>query len=214
MRHVQTGDDCWLWTGAGTRYGSFRIGRKMIPAHRVSWTLERGEIPNGLFVLHRCDVGLCVKPDRLFLGTQTDNMHDMQAKNRHNPPIGERARAAVLDVERVIYIRDEYFSGRKTQMELTSEFNMTHTGIGHVLKRESWNHLPPSAIEQNPCHIVDSIKASEWIIATRKSLNVSQTALALASGITQDKLSRLEHCHNQWSIKDFTAVKSALEKLS
>lgn len=49
---------------------------------RLSWTFFKGEIPRGLWVLHRCDNGFCVRPDHLFLGTCADNVHDMMAKGR------------------------------------------------------------------------------------------------------------------------------------
>lgn len=50
--------------------------------HRVSWVIHNGAIPPGMAVLHRCDIGECVNPEHLFLGTQTDNMKDMQEKGR------------------------------------------------------------------------------------------------------------------------------------
>ena len=73
---------CWLWAKAVNTngYGYKWHKGKLHHAHRVSWELNRGPIPDGLFVLHRCDVKLCVNPEHLFLGTQTDNMRDAMAK--------------------------------------------------------------------------------------------------------------------------------------
>lgn len=77
---------CWLYTGAKNSHGygtlNFR-GRQNI-AHRVSWTLHRGEIPPGQWVLHRCDVPRCCNPDHLFLGDAKVNNADMVAKGRHS----------------------------------------------------------------------------------------------------------------------------------
>jgi hypothetical protein len=53
-------------------------------AARVSWKLHKGPIPPGLKILHKCDVSLCVNPDHLFVGTQLDNVRDMDAKGRRN----------------------------------------------------------------------------------------------------------------------------------
>jgi hypothetical protein len=77
---------CWIWTGAAGRYGAVTINRKHIDAHRLSWLLYRGPIPDGLRVLHRCDVCLCVNPSHLFLGTAKDNSQDMVMKGRHRKP--------------------------------------------------------------------------------------------------------------------------------
>jgi hypothetical protein len=78
---------CWLWTGAtgGTSgYGKFydTQTRRNLWAHRASWVLHCGPIPDGMLVLHKCDVRVCVNPDHLFLGTYVDNVADMIAKGR------------------------------------------------------------------------------------------------------------------------------------
>ena len=87
--HVQRSDGGWMWTGgARGKYGqSSRLG-KSLSAHRHSWILHYGPIPDGLFVLHKCDVPRCVRPDHLFLGTHQKNMDDMYAKGRG--PTGDR----------------------------------------------------------------------------------------------------------------------------
>lgn len=82
------GSGCWEWTGQiGKRgYGMLsvprRYGTRNQYAHRVSWLLHHGPIPEGLSVLHRCDNPKCIRPDHLFLGTQGTNVRDCVAKGR------------------------------------------------------------------------------------------------------------------------------------
>lgn len=77
-------DKCWLWTGATNEhgYGKLSANGSWRLAHRVSWNLSNGEIPDNLQVLHRCDTPACVNPAHLFLGTHADNMRDMKQKGR------------------------------------------------------------------------------------------------------------------------------------
>lgn len=87
---------CWIWVAAThtqshIEYGSFRIYADQNPwrAHRASWELHVGTVPDDLCVLHKCDNGLCVNPAHLFLGTTQDNNADKMRKGRQ--PYGEAA---------------------------------------------------------------------------------------------------------------------------
>lgn len=89
---------CWLWAGAVTPkgYGSFCVRPRAsgeaqfnASAHRVSWSIHKGEPPKDLHVLHRCDVRACVNPDHLFLGTNQDNVDDKISKGRSGCLRGE-----------------------------------------------------------------------------------------------------------------------------
>lgn len=101
-----TGDRCWKWTGARNKegYGIFRsvafYGRL---AHRVAWQIFEGPLPEGAFVLHKCDNPICVNPSHLFLGTQADNMRDMVNKSRQ--AFGTRRKNAKLSEESVRLLR-------------------------------------------------------------------------------------------------------------
>lgn len=83
---VDKSGKCWVWTACKQAfgYGKFVIkkGDSPVAAHRLSYELEVGQIPKGLFVLHRCDNPACVRPAHLFIGTQRDNMQDMRSKGR------------------------------------------------------------------------------------------------------------------------------------
>lgn len=104
---------CWLWIGAVSRfsgYGHFHFAGEQ-RAHRVSYILSFGQIPDGMFVLHACDNRRCVRPDHLFLGNHTDNMKDAKRKGRLVPPpkvFGERHHLAKLSDENVAFIRANY----------------------------------------------------------------------------------------------------------
>lgn len=85
---VEQGPGCWEWMAgrdSATGYGRIRIGRagsKHQLAHRVSWELANGPIPDGLWVLHHCDNPPCVNPAHLYLGTTIDNNRDRDARGR------------------------------------------------------------------------------------------------------------------------------------
>lgn len=75
---------CTLWTGRtnGHGYGIFWVNGKFLRAHRLAWECAFGAIPEGMWVLHRCDVRSCVNPNHLFLGSPQDNQSDMAKKTR------------------------------------------------------------------------------------------------------------------------------------
>lgn len=141
---------CWLWFGAtqssGRRkdaYGCMNIGPgKTAGAHRISWHLHRGEAPAGMHVLHKCDVGLCVNPDHLFLGTHSDNMRDAVQKGRKNMRAGSkhhRSPTSLLSADIVTEIRN---TPTRTNASWAKELSVSPATISFIRHRKSWKHIP------------------------------------------------------------------------
>ncbi len=146
-RHIgpKNENGCIIWTGTRNDkgYGAISWGtnnRGKREAHRVAWELSNGPIPDGLCVLHRCDVRSCVAIEHLFLGTKTDNNADRVSKNRSAK--GENNGSAKLTHEVVRQIRERYAVGGIFQYELASEYGMAQSNIGRIVRREIWAHVP------------------------------------------------------------------------
>lgn len=141
-RYVEKTESCWLWTGAtASGYGRFSIDGTVGAAHRISWEMHRGPIPDGLFVLHNCPGGdnrACVNPDHLFLGTLEDNSADMVQKGRSSH--GTRRPRAVLTDGAVRLIRDEAANGTKLRA-LAARFGVSNQTITKVVRRQIWQHV-------------------------------------------------------------------------
>lgn len=138
-------EECWPWLGheANGGYGELYFDGSQQRAHRVSWQLHKGSIPEGLCVLHRCDYAPCCNPNHLFLGTRKENMDDMARKGRRRnvPAIGEANGSAKLSEADVRLIRRIYSRRECTQIELAKRFKVKQATISSVVLGKSWRHI-------------------------------------------------------------------------
>ncbi len=141
--HLVLGTRCWVWTADLNEfgYGRLHFNHRVIGAHRRSWQMNVGPIPDGACVLHRCDNPPCVRPDHLFLGTMADNSHDMHAKGRNRQPKGEQVKISKLTDEAVERIRRLHATGLINAVELSRAFGVHNSNVYRVLSGERWGHV-------------------------------------------------------------------------
>ena len=141
-------DKCWNWkasrSGTGARYGQIKVNGKMCKSHRISYEMAYGSIPNGMYILHRCDNGLCVNPNHLFIGNQFDNMRDCISKGRGPDMRGETNGNSKLLYNDVASIRSRYNTETKKYgliSKMAREYDLTPTAIWQVVHNLNWNHI-------------------------------------------------------------------------
>ena len=137
--------DCWLWTAARNvdGYGYFRVSGITRRAHRFSYELHFGKIPDGMQVLHKCDTPACVCPAHLFIGTNADNMHDKVVKGRWKGGFtpGSANPMAKLNEAAVEVIRGLYASCDHTQASLARQFGVSQKQISYIVNLKKWTHI-------------------------------------------------------------------------
>lgn len=144
FRKINKTESCWLWTGnvRPNGYGSIQEGGKgsrTISVHRLSYQLHKGQIPNGLVVMHSCDTPACVNPDHLSIGTYKENTADMIAKGRKRTvaPKGIGNGKAKLNDDLVRYIRQS----NKNAASIARELSLSGNCIRGVRSGRTWSHV-------------------------------------------------------------------------
>jgi hypothetical protein len=144
-KKVDRSGECWLWLGAVSgSYGRFfaGAGRGVVQAHRFSWEVVRGAVPDGLFLCHHCDEPLCVNPSHLFPGTPAENVADMWGKGRGPCRAGELNQHAKLNAGQVLEIRRRRVEGVSLS-EIAREFGLqSSAAVSEIVQRHRWQHVP------------------------------------------------------------------------
>lgn len=165
-------DSCWNWTGGKfwCGYGSFAVQsktwfvqgvgfcestKKQWYAHRLSYTISVGQIPEGVQVLHKCDNRACVNPKHLFLGHNSDNVRDKVLKGRQSrgekhsiavrasQPRGENAPTSKLTSQQVLEIRSKYKPRTRGfgPVSLAKAYGVSAQSIQGIVNRKFWTHI-------------------------------------------------------------------------
>lgn len=150
MPVTETG--CWLWAGYRNPkgYGVLGIGRATYLAHRASYEEYVEIIPEGLNVLHRCDNPPCINPRHLFLGTQKDNVDDMDAKGRRVIPtkFGQSHGNSRLTDAAVERIAVDLVMGVLPQKKISKKHGLSQQHVSDINRGNIWSHVTGASIEK------------------------------------------------------------------
>lgn len=144
-----TNAGCWLWSGAmpeKTGYGTIQIASRKIEgggtkgAHRVSYQLFKGEIPDGMHVCHSCDIRACVNPDHLFAGTAADNAEDKCRKGRSIVNVGESCHRAKLKATDIPVIMGRLEAGESCAV-IAASYGVTDCAVNAIRRGVSWRSV-------------------------------------------------------------------------
>ena len=137
--------DCWIWNGQIKKngYGRFSYQGTPIPAHRASYRISKGDIPEGLVIRHTCDVKRCVNPNHLIVGTPADNARD--AVERGLYPRGEDQPRSKLTLRQVVEIRNIALERNESHASIGRKFGISKAQVRRIVVRESWTGLGENA---------------------------------------------------------------------
>ncbi len=191
LKSVVSESGCWLWNGAlnAKGYGCFSGGL----AHRFSYHSLVGEIPEGKYVLHNCDVRNCVNPQHLYVGTQKDNVADMWRRGRANTrgqKPGEGHSLAKLTWSDVREIRGLAKTG-KTKAELSSKYGISYAQIGRIILNLRWIDSEYSAPDRSRSKKGEMSYSKAQEVRSLHAIGTTGTVLAKKFSMSMASISRI-----------------------
>lgn len=138
-------NECWPWTGRLDLrgYGRFDLDRKPELAHRVMYFLANPEANRSLVVCHECDNPPCCNPEHLWLGTQPQNVQDMDSKGRRKTATrrGEASNKAKLTAADAIYI----YNSKESGPVLAARYGISKEAVNHIKRGRNWSSVTGGA---------------------------------------------------------------------
>ena len=143
-------DDCWNWIANidTPGYGAFKYNKRKMDSNRVAWILTYGEIPDGLWVLHKCKGNrLCCNPKHLYLGTRSDNMKDAVRDGTASilncrRVFGEESGQAKMTNVFVSKIKEEILSGTRG-VDICKKYNLDKGTVSSIKHEKTWKNILP-----------------------------------------------------------------------
>ena len=131
VRNDRTG--CLIWQGRCNPkgYGLMSCNRKYQCVHRLIWTEAKGQIPDDMHVLHRCDNRRCVEIGHLFTGSNYDNIVDKMQKDRSGKKL---CIAKVLEIKHLL-------TGGMSQERIANMYGVSQGTISHIKRGTKWAHV-------------------------------------------------------------------------
>lgn len=136
-------NECWEWGGRLNfgGYGFVISKGKTFMAHRIAWEQSNGPIPTGLIICHKCDNRKCINPSHMFLGTDADNVADMDRKGRRVILRGADNALSKLSEESVKEIKRRHTGEYGLGIKLAKEFGVAPTTISMIVTGRTWCHV-------------------------------------------------------------------------
>jgi hypothetical protein len=122
-------------------YSRIRVEGQLILVHRFIYSQMRGDIPEGMLVMHRCDNATCINPKHLTIGTHGDNIRDRDRKGRANRAVGARNFNTKLIPSDIPKIIKAVRSGR-SMSNIGKEFGVSATAVCSIFNGKTWKHVP------------------------------------------------------------------------
>ncbi len=113
----------------------------MVGAHRRSWEMHYGAVPEGMYVCHKCDVRNCVNPLHLYVGTHTDNMRDKRVRGRASRLRGSSNPSSVMSECDVVTVKKMLANGVRGT-EIAKRFGVSPSAICLINRGKKWKHVP------------------------------------------------------------------------